>query len=132
LGVPIVIAALAMSLSSVSVVANALRLGAINMQETRAGRHRAGAFDLRIGANRRSTFTGRRTHCRAITVNGVPARPDPALARRRHGDLRVRNRWPTMTSIHWHGILLPANMDGVPGLSFHGIEPGETTCTASS
>jgi CopA family copper-resistance protein len=29
-------------------------------------------------------------------------------------------------SIHWHGILLPANMDGVPGLSFHGIRPGET------
>ncbi|HCT24665.1 MAG TPA: copper oxidase, partial [Stenotrophomonas sp.] len=30
------------------------------------------------------------------------------------------------TSIHWHGILLPANMDGVPGLSFNGIGPGET------
>ena len=30
------------------------------------------------------------------------------------------------TSIHWHGILLPAEMDGVPGLSFHGIHPGET------
>ncbi|WP_268607025.1 multicopper oxidase domain-containing protein, partial [Escherichia coli] len=29
-------------------------------------------------------------------------------------------------SIHWHGILLPANMDGVPGLSFNGIGPGET------
>jgi FtsP/CotA-like multicopper oxidase with cupredoxin domain len=29
------------------------------------------------------------------------------------------------TSIHWHGILLPANMDGVPGLSFDGIAPGE-------
>ncbi|PSD31016.1 hypothetical protein C7E12_05570, partial [Stenotrophomonas maltophilia] len=28
--------------------------------------------------------------------------------------------------IHWHGILLPANMDGVPGLSFNGIGPGET------
>ena len=27
------------------------------------------------------------------------------------------------TSIHWHGIILPANMDGVPGLSFHGIAP---------
>ena len=31
-----------------------------------------------------------------------------------------------MSSIHWHGIVLPANMDGVPGLSFHGIQPGET------
>jgi FtsP/CotA-like multicopper oxidase with cupredoxin domain len=36
----------------------------------------------------------------------------------------VRNRLSASTSIHWHGILLPANMDGVPGLSFHGIEPG--------
>ena len=29
-------------------------------------------------------------------------------------------------SIHWHGLILPANMDGVPGLSYHGIHPGET------
>ncbi len=38
--------------------------------------------------------------------------------------LRVKNRLKDSTSIHWHGILLPANMDGVPGLSFKGIEPG--------
>ncbi len=30
------------------------------------------------------------------------------------------------TSIHWHGILLPFQMDGVPGLSFNGIQPGDT------
>ena len=31
------------------------------------------------------------------------------------------------TSIHWHGIILPASMDGVPGFSnFNGIKPGET------
>src|SRR5204863_3996042 len=46
--------------------------------------------------------------------------------------VRVRNALPAgrghagMTSIHWHGIVLPANMDGVPGLSFDGIHPGET------
>jgi CopA family copper-resistance protein len=42
--------------------------------------------------------------------------------------LRVTNALGTEedASIHWHGILLPANMDGVPGLSFHGIHPGET------
>ena len=45
--------------------------------------------------------------------------------------LRVRNELPRGsihgpdTSIHWHGILLPANMDGVPGMSFDGIRPGE-------
>ncbi|WP_404854607.1 multicopper oxidase domain-containing protein, partial [Escherichia coli] len=45
----------------------------------------------------------------------------------REGDnvtLRVRNRLAEDTSIHWHGIILPANMDGVPGLSFEGIAPG--------
>ncbi|WP_321838572.1 multicopper oxidase domain-containing protein, partial [Pseudomonas kulmbachensis] len=45
----------------------------------------------------------------------------------REGDtvtLRVKNRLGEPTSIHWHGILLPSTMDGVPGLSFKGIEPG--------
>ncbi len=40
--------------------------------------------------------------------------------------IRVRNELAEPTSIHWHGLVLPANMDGVPGLSFHGIAPGET------
>lgn len=60
----------------------------------------------------------------AMTVNG--SLPGPLL-RWREGDrvtLRVRNRLDQPTSIHWHGIILPANMDGVPGLSFDGIEPG--------
>ena len=62
----------------------------------------------------------------AFTVNGsVPA---PTL-RWKEGDtvtLRVANTLDEDASIHWHGIVLPANMDGVPGLSFHGIRPGET------
>ncbi|MEQ1760659.1 MAG: copper resistance system multicopper oxidase [Vicinamibacterales bacterium] len=78
-------------------------------------------FDLRIGETPMN-FTGRpRT---AITVNGsVPA----PILRWKEGDLvtlRVTNTLPDVASIHWHGILLPANMDGVPGLSFHGIPPG--------
>jgi CopA family copper-resistance protein len=81
-------------------------------------------FELSIGATP-VNITGRvRT---AYTVNG--ALPAPTL-RWREGDtvtLRVRNALAADdTSIHWHGILLPANMDGVPGLSFHGIHPGET------
>jgi CopA family copper-resistance protein len=63
----------------------------------------------------------------AHTVNG--ALPAPVL-RWKEGDtvtLRVSNRLADDdASIHWHGILLPANMDGVPGLSFNGIAPGET------
>ncbi len=69
-------------------------------------------------------FTGRPRI--ATTVNGsVPA---PVL-HWREGDevtLHVRNRLAESTSIHWHGILLPTGMDGVPGLSFPGIAPGET------
>jgi CopA family copper-resistance protein len=80
-------------------------------------------FDLRIGETPMN-FTGSpRT---AFTVNGsVPA---PTL-RWKEGDtvtMRVANTLDEDASIHWHGILLPANMDGVPGLSFHGIRPGET------
>ena len=66
-------------------------------------------------------FTGKtRT---AVAVNGSLPAP---LLRWREGDvvtLRVRNRLKEDTSIHWHGILLPANMDGVPGFSFAGIAP---------
>lgn len=86
-------------------------------------------FDLVIGETP-VNFTGRtRT---AITVNGSLPAP---LLRWREGttvNLRVSNALPLgsmhghETSIHWHGILLPANMDGVPGLSFNGIHRGET------
>ncbi len=62
----------------------------------------------------------------ATTVNGsIPA---PTL-RLREGDevtIRVTNRLSVATSIHWHGIILPFQMDGVPGISFKGIAPGET------
>ena len=80
-------------------------------------------FDLRIGGTPLNFTGAART---AFTVNGsVPA---PTL-RWKEGDtvtLRVSNTLSEDASIHWHGILLPANMDGVPGLSFHGIRPGET------
>jgi CopA family copper-resistance protein len=62
----------------------------------------------------------------ATALNGSV--PGPIL-RWREGTqvtLRVRNRLRVPSSIHWHGILLPADMDGVPGLSFGGIPPGET------
>jgi CopA family copper-resistance protein len=62
----------------------------------------------------------------ARTING--RLPGPLL-RLREGDtvtLRVRNELDEDASIHWHGLILPANMDGVPGLSYHGIHPGQT------
>jgi len=54
--------------------------------------------------------------------------PGP-LIRLREGDdavLRVTNRLSEISSIHWHGLILPPGMDGVPGVSFAGIRPGET------
>ncbi|RRV13126.1 copper resistance system multicopper oxidase [Stutzerimonas xanthomarina] len=75
-------------------------------------------FDLTIDSMS-VDFTGKRRT--AMAING--SIPGPLL-RWREGDtvtLRVRNRLPHDTSIHWHGILLPANMDGVPGFSFAGI-----------
>jgi len=77
-------------------------------------------FDLFIGEIPVNITGAART---AMTING--SLPGPIL-RWREGDtvtLRVRNRLQEDTSIHWHGIILPANMDGVPGLSFHGIAP---------
>src|SRR5581483_3683473 len=40
--------------------------------------------------------------------------------------IRVSNRLRKATSIHWHGVIVPMKMDGVPGVSFAGIAPGET------
>lgn len=62
---------------------------------------------------------------KAFMVNG--SLPAPTL-RWQEGErvtLRVKNNLLADTSIHWHGILLPTEMDGVPGLSFAGIKPGE-------
>lgn len=60
-----------------------------------------------------------------ITLNGQFPAP---LLRWREGDdlaLRIINRLDETTSIHWHGLLLPYQMDGVPGVSYPGIAPGD-------
>ena len=62
----------------------------------------------------------------ATGINGTVPGP---LLRWREGDavdLRVRNELAAASSIHWHGLLLPTDMDGVPGLSFAGIAPGDS------
>ncbi len=80
-------------------------------------------FNLEIGESP-VNFTGNPRM--ATTVNS--SLPAPTL-RWREGDtvtIRVKNRLQEATSIHWHGIILPFQMDGVPGISFTGIAPGET------
>ncbi len=61
-----------------------------------------------------------------VAVNGTVPAP---LLRFREGQeavINVTNRLREDSSIHWHGLLLPPGMDGVPGVSFKGIEPGAT------
>ncbi len=92
------------------------------------GRHRlpelsGTEFDLSIEPTRVNVTGAPRI---ATLVNGLM--PGPIL-RWREGDivtLRVTNRLRCPTSIHWHGMLVPTGMDGVPGVSFAGIAPGET------
>jgi FtsP/CotA-like multicopper oxidase with cupredoxin domain len=83
------------------------------------------SFDLTIGCNADELLPGK---CEP-PCDGQRLASRPIL-RWREGttvDLRVSNALPADSihgpeaSIHWHGILLPANMDGVPGLSFNGI-----------
>jgi FtsP/CotA-like multicopper oxidase with cupredoxin domain len=80
-------------------------------------------FDLEVSALE-VNFTGARRL--ATALNGQV--PGPIL-RWREGDtvtVRVKNRLTVPTSLHWHGVIVPSDMDGVPGVSFAGIGPGET------
>ncbi|MDH5324968.1 MAG: copper resistance system multicopper oxidase [Gammaproteobacteria bacterium] len=80
-------------------------------------------FDLTV-TEMPVNFTGQIRTATAINQS-IPA---PTL-RMREGEtvtLRVTNRLNVPTSIHWHGLILPYQMDGVPGVSFSGIAPGQT------
>lgn len=61
-----------------------------------------------------------------ITINGQMPGPLIRLKEGQRAKLNVTNRLGEDTSIHWHGVILPENMDGVPGVSFEGIKPGRT------
>ncbi|MBL1456415.1 copper resistance system multicopper oxidase [Methylophaga sp.] len=62
---------------------------------------------------------------RPITINGSMPGPLIRLKEGQRAKLHVSNALDESTSIHWHGIILPENMDGVPGVSFPGIKAGE-------
>jgi CopA family copper-resistance protein len=83
-----------------------------------------GSIDLSIG-NHEIEIGGRRVS--AIAINGTVPGP---LVRLREGEdavLRVTNQLAKeSSSIHWHGLILPFRMDGVPGVSYPGIGAGET------
>ncbi|AFI84632.1 copper resistance protein CopA [Methylophaga nitratireducenticrescens] len=85
--------------------------------------HTQNVVDLHI---RREDMNVAGRIARPITINGSMPGPLLRLKEGQLASLRVSNALNESTSIHWHGIILPENMDGVPGVSFLGIDPGET------
>ncbi|HAI29325.1 MAG TPA: copper oxidase, partial [Thalassospira sp.] len=84
---------------------------------------RAATYDLTVDY---VTIDTGESKTKGIGYNG--ASPGPTL-RFKEGEeavINVTNNLKEATSIHWHGLILPYQMDGVPGISFPGIEPGET------
>jgi FtsP/CotA-like multicopper oxidase with cupredoxin domain len=69
-------------------------------------------------------INGRAGH--GIAINGTVPGPLIRLKEGQNVRIAVTNRLPEDTSIHWHGLILPFQMDGVPGVSFPGIKPGQT------
>ena len=83
----------------------------------------AGTYDVSVDSIRIDTGTFKKT---GIGYNGSQT---PTILRFEQGEdvtIRVKNNLRETTSIHWHGLILPFDQDGVPGISFNGIQPGET------
>lgn len=83
----------------------------------------AGVYDLTIGEGELRLSDGAR---KALTVNGRTPAPELRFKEGEDVELRVTNTLDRDTSLHWHGLILPYTQDGVPGISFPGIKPGET------
>lgn len=83
----------------------------------------AGRYELVIDEGEVSFSDGRRP---ALTINGQSPAPELRFNEGEEVEIAVTNKLDRMTALHWHGIILPYTQDGVPGISFPGIEPGET------
>jgi CopA family copper-resistance protein len=71
------------------------------------------------------TVDGKRGH-HSIGINGSIPGPLIRLKEGQKVRIKVVNTLDEETSIHWHGLLLPFQMDGVPGVSFPGIKAGQS------
>lgn len=96
-----------------------LALGALMLAPTA----QAGVYHLTIDEGRLELSDGAR---KALTVNGQTPAPELRFQEGEDVELRVTNTLDRDTSLHWHGLILPYTQDGVPGISFPGIKPGET------
>ncbi|MES1933958.1 copper-resistance protein, CopA family [Salinisphaera shabanensis T35B1] len=107
---------------------NGMAAGAARHLDTAAaqvpgGRPRDVLMDVHVRREMIDIAGGRAS---AITLNHTTPGPIVELWEGQNAHLRVHNHLDESTSIHWHGILLPFQMDGVPGVAFPGIDPGET------
>lgn len=81
--------------------------------------------DIRLTIGHAQVMIGGRPG-HAIAINGTVPGPLLRLKEGQRVRISVTNTLAEDTSIHWHGLLVPFQMDGVPGVSFPGISPGET------
>ncbi len=113
------VAAAGMSLLPLSANASARNALARTVSASGPQKH----YDLSIG-NIGVNFSGKPAH--AVAVNGSV--PGPLLHFRESEEvsIAVTNTLPEVTSVHWHGLVIPNDQDGVPGITFPGIHQGET------
>ncbi|RED47773.1 copper resistance system multicopper oxidase [Aestuariispira insulae] len=101
-------------------VAAALFLGSLSLASLSA---KAGIYNLTID----EVMTDIGGELRpAMGINGQIPGPELRFREGEEITLNVTNNLEEDSSIHWHGLILPYQMDGVPGISFDGIKPGET------
>lgn len=83
----------------------------------------AGTYNVSVDKIRIDTGTFKETGI------GYNRSQTPTVLRLKEGEqvtINVKNNLRESTSIHWHGLILPFHQDGVPGISYNGIKPGET------
>ncbi|MEG9269524.1 copper resistance system multicopper oxidase [Qipengyuania sp. Mu-71] len=96
-----------------------------SLTHARNGFGEVGGEDIALAiGNHHFTASGRSGH--AFAVNGTVPGPLVRLREGQTARLHVTNNLDEDSSIHWHGLLVPFQFDGVPGVSFPGIKPGET------
>jgi CopA family copper-resistance protein len=106
----------------VSQTARALALG-LTAAACLAGTVSAGEYHLSV--DKITIDTGEFTRS-GVGFNGTSPGPELRFQEGEDVVIHVTNNLSETTSIHWHGLILPYQQDGVPGITYDGIAPGET------
>jgi CopA family copper-resistance protein len=95
-----------------------------SLSHARKGLGEVSGEDIELAIGNHHFATGNRSG-HAVAVNGTIPGPLVRLREGQQARLHVTNTLAEDSSIHWHGLLVPFQFDGVPGVSFPGIRPGE-------